>query len=545
MGALARADAAAAPSASAPSPTAEYQRALTLATQAYIYGYPLLDTDRVFKTATSTNVPNGAGGGPVNQFSHIRRLASPADRTVVAPNHDTLYSMAWLDLRREPIVIHMPVVRGRFTVMELLDPYTENFASIGSVGHPPGDYAVVAPGWHGRLPHGVKVLRSPYPRVWIIGRTYIRDAADTVNVVRIQNQYSLTPLDRWGTRYLPARPRHAVRTSKQFTVPGTQAGENPLAFFDALGDQLRRFPPSARDRPLLGQLATIGVGPGLHPSTNAKLDAAVRQALHDGVANGAAQVTTDIRTAFVSIAPKHNGWLVSRTGTYGTDYATRAVVDAIGLGAPVSSLAIYPFTITDLNFHPLTGASRYWQARHPNIGADVSSYMLTGSGTALDPLLPEGDEVSSLGPRIERVVLTCRHHTRSAADFGVPILVHRSGLHEFEGTDVDVVGYDAGDVLLPGVQVLPFGRICPDDAVLKIDLGPGVLAFGDGLLNYLGLGHPPDQYIGDDPEAIKADIVEGLVPSLDEDLDVLLFAHGTPVPSGGKELCGGSSSLGA
>jgi hypothetical protein len=359
VGALARADAAAAPSAGGPSPTAEYQRALTLATQAYLYGYPLLDTDRVFKTATSTNVPNGAGGGPVNQFSHIRRLASPADRTVVAPNHDTLYSMAWLDLRREPIVIHMPVVRGRFTVMELLDPYTENFASIGSVGHPPGDYAVVAPGWHGRLPHGVKELRSPYTRVWIIGRTYIRDAADTVNVVRIQNQYSLTPLDRWGTRYLPTRPRHAVRTSKQFTVPGTQAGENPLAFFDALGDQLRRFPPPARDRPLLGQLATIGVGPGLHPSTNSKLAAAVRQALHDGVTAGAAQVTTDIRTAFVSIAPKHNGWLVARTGTYGTDYATRAVVDAIGLGAPVSSLAIYPFTITDMNFHPLTGASRY------------------------------------------------------------------------------------------------------------------------------------------------------------------------------------------
>jgi hypothetical protein len=178
----------------------------------------------------------------------------------------------------------------------------------------------------------------------------------------------------------------------------------------------------------------------------------------------------------------------------------------------------------------------HWQARHPNIGADVSSYLLTGTGTVIDPLLPEGEEVSSLGHRIERVVLTCRHHTRSAADFGVPILVHRSGLHEFEGADLDVVGYDTGHVLLPGVRVLPFGRICPDDAVLKIDLGPGVLAFGDGLLNYGGLGHPPDQYIGDDPEAIKADIVEGLVPLLDEDFDVLLFAHGTPVPSGGKEL---------
>jgi hypothetical protein len=178
----------------------------------------------------------------------------------------------------------------------------------------------------------------------------------------------------------------------------------------------------------------------------------------------------------------------------------------------------------------------HWQARHPNIGADVSSYLLTDTGTAIDPLLPEGEDVSWLGHRVERIVLTVRHHTRSVADFGVPILVHSSGLYEFEGSSLAVVGYDAGDEILPGVRVLPFGRICPDDAVLKIDLGPGVLAFGDGLINYGGLGHPPDQYIGDDPEAIKADIVEGLVPLVKEDFDVLLFAHGTPVRSGGKDM---------
>jgi glyoxylase-like metal-dependent hydrolase (beta-lactamase superfamily II) len=178
----------------------------------------------------------------------------------------------------------------------------------------------------------------------------------------------------------------------------------------------------------------------------------------------------------------------------------------------------------------------HWQAQHPSIGADVSSYLLSDTGTAIDPLLPEGEDASWPDQRIERVVLTVRHHVRSAADFGVPILVHRSGLHEFGGGSLDVVGYDAGDEILPGVRVLPFGRICPDDAVLKIDLGPGVLAFGDGLINYGSLGHPPDRYIGDDPEAIKADIVEGLVPLLDEDFDVLLFAHGTPVPSGGKEM---------
>jgi hypothetical protein len=313
----------------------------------------------VYLTSTSVNVPNGKGGGPVNQFSHVRRLANPADKTVVAPNHDTLYSMAWLDLRREPMVLHMPVVRGRFVVFELLDPYTENFANIGSTGYPPGNYAVVPPGWHGRLPHGVKRIQAPYTRVWVIGRTYIRNAADTPNVVRIQNKYSITPLGKWGTHYTPPRPKHVDLHVTNFTVPGTAKGSDPLRFFDVLGDQLKHFPPPARDRPLLQQLATVGIGAGKHPSSEARVDASVRAGLRAAVAAGEQKVNADLATAFAMGAAKDNGWLEARIGRYGTDYATRALVDKIGLGAPVPSLAIYPFTVTDRNLQPLTGSTRY------------------------------------------------------------------------------------------------------------------------------------------------------------------------------------------
>jgi hypothetical protein len=177
----------------------------------------------------------------------------------------------------------------------------------------------------------------------------------------------------------------------------------------------------------------------------------------------------------------------------------------------------------------------HWQARHPRIGIDVSSHLLTDTGTALDPILPEGEGPGWIPGNLERIVLTVRHHLRSAPALGVPILAHRSGLHEFEGTDVDVEGYDAGDELAPGVRVLPFGRICPDDTVLHVAIGPGALAFGDGIVNYGGLTHPPDQYLGDDPESVKDDIVQGLVPLLDEEFDVLLFAHGAPIAEGGKQ----------
>jgi hypothetical protein len=178
----------------------------------------------------------------------------------------------------------------------------------------------------------------------------------------------------------------------------------------------------------------------------------------------------------------------------------------------------------------------HWKARHPNIGRDVSSYLLLDSGTALDPLLPEGAGPEWIGHPVERAVLTVRHHLRSAPELGVPILAHRSGLHEFDGMDVEVQGYEAGDELASGVRVLPFGRICPDDAALHVAVGSGALAFGDAILDYGGIDIPPDGLLGDDPAAVKAGIVEGLVPLLDEDFDTLLFAHGEPVANGGKAL---------
>ena len=74
----------------------------------------------------------------------------------------------------------------------------------------------------------------------------------------------------------------------------------------------------------------------------------------------------------------------------------------------------------------------HWQARHPNLGIDVSSYLLTDTATALDPILPEGEGAEWLGDDVERAVLTVRHHVRNAPDLGVPILAYRSGLHEIE-----------------------------------------------------------------------------------------------------------------
>src|SRR5581483_10344570 len=92
----------------------------------------------------------------------------------------------------------------------------------------------------------------------------------------------------------------------------------------------------------------------------------------------------------------------------------------------------------------------HWQAPHPGIGVDVSSYLLVDSGTLLDPMLPEGRGPEWIDHPVERIILTVRHHQRSTADFDVPVLVHEAGLREFEGTALAVMGYRPGDELVPG-----------------------------------------------------------------------------------------------
>ncbi len=362
---------AAATAASADA-TSGYNTGYTLGHEAYEYGLPLLDTARVFKTMISINVADHSGDGPVNHFNNVPKLTIPtaSQKTVVAPNEDTLYSIAWLDLSHGPQVIHVPAIKHRFYVIPLYTPYTENFYNITSDRTGPtgqgdygattgGDYAVVPPGFHGKLPRGVKRVHSPYKRVWIIGRTLIRGKSDTTAVDKIQAGLTIAPLSKYGTHYKPKPPTHPKRTLKFATVPGTQPHQNPLAFYTALGQELTRFAPPAADRPLLNQLKAIGVGPGLDPATNSHLSADTLRGMRDAVTKGPANLKTELTQLYVQSAQKHNGYLILGTGTYGTDYQLRALVDNVGLGALRTDVAIYPLAQTDMNFQALTGTKSY------------------------------------------------------------------------------------------------------------------------------------------------------------------------------------------
>jgi hypothetical protein len=329
-------------------------------TDGYVYGIAPMEFWRQAAQQTSVTVPNSLSDAPVNQFGSARQLATATNQVFVQPNNDTLYTMGHLNLSAGPLVMHVPAVPGgRYYTMEFLDPYTNVFAYVGTrtTGDGAGNYLVVGPAWNGKVPRGMHEIRSPYDLAWIAGRTLSGGASDLPAVHRIQNGYRLIPLRGFlkrGLRWKPARPRKIVATHTTVAIP---AG---LAFFDQLGTVLAASPPPARDAAILGELRTVGIGPGRHPSEEG-LSAPVLAGLA-AAADGGYSYVSEARTVYgAESALEHGGWFVpsADTGNFGTDYEYRAIIAVFGLAANEPAEAMYIIGALDSTDQALNGADDY------------------------------------------------------------------------------------------------------------------------------------------------------------------------------------------
>ncbi|BBH17693.1 hypothetical protein Back2_19800 [Nocardioides baekrokdamisoli] len=338
------------------------QAAEQIGIDAYTYGIAPMEFLHQRQQQTSVTVPNDLSDAPLNQFGSARNLATadPNHQVFVQPNTDTLYTMAHLSLSAQPLVLRVPAVaRNRYYVLQFLDPCTNVFAYVGTrvTGTGAGTYLIAGPRWRGAVPRGATLIRAPYDRIWIAGRTLVNGAADLPTVHRIQDGFRLIPLSGWlrqGTAWRPAAPRTVI--TRHASVPRPVG----LRFFDILGDVLRQSPPPAADGAVLAELRKVGIGAGLHPSTE-KLSPAIKAGLAAAGNEGRARLSDGRTTYGVPSVLAHHGWFVppADTGAFGTDYTWRALVAVFGLAANRPAEAVYVVGTTDQFSKKLDGSRSY------------------------------------------------------------------------------------------------------------------------------------------------------------------------------------------
>ena len=334
------------------------EEAQKIGVEAVVYGLPLVVMDFTKRVSTNVPGPQPNAHAPINQFGNMLEYPPASDHTIVRMNVDTLYSFAWLDLSKEPMVLSVPDTHGRYYMMPLLDAWTNVFASPGkrTTGTKARNFVITGPGWTGKLPGGVRQIKAPTNTVWITGRTQTNGPRDYAPVHALQKQYKLTPLSAFGKSYTP--PPGVVNPAVDTkTAPVDQVSKMDAAtFFKTLSRLMAANPPPAADAPALALLAKIGVVPS-QDFDPGKLDPAVAKGLEKSV-----QIALEkLQTAAKQLAKPVNGWQVPpmKVGQFGTDYGLRAVAALIGLGANIPADAIYPNAFTDADVKPLTGANRY------------------------------------------------------------------------------------------------------------------------------------------------------------------------------------------
>ena len=334
------------------------QEAQAIGVDAYLYFYPLITMDVTRKQATNIEPGKELGKGPMNMFNNIPAYP-PADfKGVVRPNFDTLYSSAWLDLTREPMVVSAPDTHGRYYLLPMLDMWTDVFASPGwrTTGTEAAHFLITPPGWTGDVPAGMTRISAPTPYVWIIGRTKTDGPDDYAAVHKIQAGYKITPLSEWGKTPTPPKatidPAVDMKTPPKEQVDAMPAGK----FFAYAAELLKLNPPHITDQPIIAQLKKIGIEPGKSFDLD-KADPAIRTGLATAPENARQLMAWKVPT----LARVVNGWSMNTDtmGVYGNYYLKRAIVAQLGLGANVPEDAIYPLNLGDESGKPLEGTSKY------------------------------------------------------------------------------------------------------------------------------------------------------------------------------------------
>jgi hypothetical protein len=353
------------------SPVAD-DPAVKNAVQAYIYLYPLVTFGVSTEVLTNVEGPTWRRlAAPLNQFMSVRDN-DPANHGVILPSTDTLYTLSWVDVTKEPMVFTTPAIPNvpgtdhkRFMMYEFMDAWTKVYYSNGLQDGlvEKTSFIMVGPDFKGTLPavpHSI-VVHCTTNQSWLIVRTQREGLNDLENVHKIQDQYDLRPLSMVGKNY--TLPKGTVNPSIPAAPgPSIQANElNGKAFFTKASEWFNKVPFPAEDQAVgVGNvLAGVGIKHGetfnydaLSPETKKALDVAQK-----GVQAEFAKIAANP----ASIGGLKNGWVIPNPalGNYGTDYRLRAAITFVGFGANLPKDGYYPLLVQDSKGNLLDGGKKY------------------------------------------------------------------------------------------------------------------------------------------------------------------------------------------
>jgi hypothetical protein len=339
---------------------ARFFKAKAVAEEGYVYGLPIVMNYAVMHDF-AINRDSGQFKAPFNQIANAHEVFTYKDTAVVTPNSDTPYSILWMDLRAEPLVLSVPAVDPkRYYSVQLCDGNTYNYGYIGSraTGSGAGDYLVAGPDWKGETPaEAEKVFRSSTQFSAAIYRTQLFDPADMPSVIKVQAGYKVQPLSSYLNQPAPAAP-------PKIDFPKIDKQLAKTNFFEFLDFALQFAPAQPNEADIRAKLATIGVGPG--KTFNFK-DLPLEQKLWValGMRDGDRKVDQAVATAGKDV----NGWRVGGGGGdsayFNGDWLRRAAVAKAGIYANDAAEATYPFARTDSDGRPLDGLRRTYTLTFP------------------------------------------------------------------------------------------------------------------------------------------------------------------------------------
>ena len=308
------------------------------ASDAYVYGYPLVTMEMTRRVLTNVAQVEGTRG-PMGQVIKMRAYPDASFRDVTAPNADTLYTTSFFDVGDEPWVLSVPDMKGRYFLLPFLDGWTNVFSVPGSrtTGTQAQTFAITGPGWSGAVPEGLTQLKSPTAIVWLLGRIYCTGTPeDYAEVHALQDAFKLQPLSTWGKDYTPPDGKVDPAIDMKKPVRDQVNGLSTVEFFTLLADLMKRNPPAPADAPALGRFKAIGLIPGQGfdgKALDSRWDRRLPQLSYDRIMLHAMSLK------------RENGWLfTTKTGLYATNYLQRAFITAVGLGANRPQDAVYPMS---------------------------------------------------------------------------------------------------------------------------------------------------------------------------------------------------------